>query len=206
MKLNRRNMEIVKFDFGTYMLPIQNLTTGLITTEKALTTINEIVARRFQEKIHNLLSASDPLDKCKSCAWFHRETKFCAVAPQNLINFECTDHQVFDVHLQSLNPEYDNLLEQTTQTIDINTTELRNKLQNGWYDDRNCFDEATLNVLWAIESAGNYSITKMELMSDAIRVKSNTKLSTEDTAKHILYLISINRPFAYIMRWILFGV
>jgi hypothetical protein len=33
------------------------------------------------------------LDKCRDCTWFHLQSKFCAVAPQNLANTECTDRK-----------------------------------------------------------------------------------------------------------------
>jgi hypothetical protein len=37
------------------------------------------------------------LDKCRQCTWFHLQTKFCAVAPQNLASIECADRQPFEL-------------------------------------------------------------------------------------------------------------
>lgn len=89
----------------------------------------------------------------------------------------------------------DRLLEQTAQSIDIDVTILRNKLRDAWYSDRNRFDEATLNVLWEIERTGGYSIAQTELIADAIRATTESKLSSETTAKHVLHLISVGESF-----------
>jgi hypothetical protein len=147
--------------------------------QRALNTINERISQIMSQRTSNLFLSGviNPLDKCRDCTWFHLQSKFCAVAPENLAKTECADRKVhepfssldrFD-YLEARSPERIALVRDVARIIGRNSEELERKLHEAWAQNPEPFDRETMRILAEIEIIGSYSISQMELIGDGIR-------------------------------------
>jgi hypothetical protein len=110
------------------------------TFHRALNQITERVSQQFEDRVRALLHPTTPkntFDKCGDCVWFHKKTRFCAVAPQNLTSFECGDRQLPELstklnHLEMRSPERITLVQKLAEKLEINADELERRLYEGW--------------------------------------------------------------------------
>lgn len=173
-------MQIVKLVFGIHAVvkPPEH-TISIADRQRALDTINETINKTMSQKISDLflLRVLNPLDKCKDCTWFHPRSKFCAVAPQNLANTECTDRKAPELsssldridYLEARSPERIALIQDIATKVGRNSEELERKFHEAWLRNPGSFDWQTIEVLIEIKKIGGYSMTQMELIGDGIR-------------------------------------
>ncbi len=177
---------------------------------RAFDRIREIIASHFAERTHNLIvvgTLKNSFDKCGDCVWFHKGTRFCAVAPQNLTSFECADRQLPEPvtnlnYLEARSPEIIVLLQELAEKLEIGADTLERRLYEGWVKHPEAFGMTTRGLLAEIERYGDYSIAQIELIGDGIR------LNIEHTipcliAGAIREKILAGQTFEEIMHWLI---
>lgn len=177
---------------------------------RALDRITETIGCYFAERTRSLF-VTDPLkttfDKCGDCVWFHKGTKFCAVAPQNLTSFECGDRQLPESptnldYLEARSPETIALVQELAEKLGIDLKELERRLYQGWVKHPGAFGLATQGLLIEIEKYGGYSIAQMELIGDGIRSQMDNGIPSL-IASAIRKKVLAGRSFDTIMSWLL---
>jgi hypothetical protein len=173
-------MQNVKLVFGIHdVTQLPERTISIADRQRAIDAINETINIVMSQRISNLFLSEgvNPLNKCRDCTWFHLQSKFCAVAPQNLTKIECGDRKVPELssipdrldYLEARSPERIALVQDIARRFGRNSEELERKFHEAWAQNPRPFDRETIKILAEIEIIGGYSIAQMELIGDGIR-------------------------------------
>lgn len=170
-------MKIFNLAFGVYSDRLSEFPASIAVVQSALDEISEVITQRFEASTRILFDLPNPIDKCRDCLWFHRETGFCAVAPQNLTTIDCDERQLSEPpasldYLEARSPERIALIRYIARKLDREEEILERKLYSAWAKHPESFDELTLTILAEVEKIGGYSIAQMELIGDCIRGSS----------------------------------
>ena len=177
---------------------------------RAFDQITETLNHHFEGRTRNLFFTEEPkssFDKCRNCVWFHQSTKFCAVAPQNLLSSECGDRQLGKPpnrlnHLEVRSPERIALIQELAKKLEISADELERRLYEGWVKHPGSFGLTTRGLLIEIEKYSGYSISQTELIGDAIRLHMDATVPSL-LASAIRKKILAGQSFEEIMYWLL---
>lgn len=177
---------------------------------RALDQITQTINRHFAERTRNLFFTDTPknsLDKCSDCVWFHKRSRFCAVAPQNLTSLECDDRQLPELptnldYLEARSPERIALVREIAAKLEIDVDELERRLYRGWAKHPEDFGMTTRGLLLEVEKYGGYSIAQMELIGDGIRLQMDDAVPCL-IASAIRKKVLAGRSFEEIMSWLL---
>lgn len=176
---------------------------------RAFDQITETIAHHFGERTRSLIltdTTKNCFDKCGDCVWFHKGTRFCAVAPQNLTSFKCDDRQLPEPstklnHLEARSPERIALVQELAEKLGLGADELERRFYQGWVEHSGDFGMTTRGLLIEIERLNGYSIAQMELIGDGIRL--NGDIVPCMIAIAIRKKILAGQTFEEIMRWLL---
>jgi hypothetical protein len=122
--------------------------------------------------------------------------------PKHTIQFKT----VMIIHCDEIvNPEFDRLLEETAQKLYLDPIVLHKSLQDAWFNNRDRFDDSTLNILWEIEKLGGYSIPQLELIGALIRKNLNL-MSSHRCMTIVKDKILDGYSFEQVIDWLILGI